>query len=131
MEICDRIASRSARKRRTMVNWTPPRKGGAMKRIVIHAVVCESRGYWVAHCLEYYIVSVTERLEDLPNELLEQILEQIEADRECGMEPLSGFKPAPKKYWDMFEEARAKRISQRQGVADSLEIETQLFAVAA
>lgn len=101
-----------------------------MERIVIHAVVCESSGYWVAHCLEYYIVSFTERLEDLPNELLGQILDQIEGDRECGMEPLSGFKPAPQRFWDMYEAAKAKRISQQQGVADGLEIETQLFAMA-
>jgi hypothetical protein len=102
-----------------------------MERIVIHAVVYERPGYWVAHCLEYNIVSFTERLEDLPNELLEQLLDQIEADRECGMEPFSGYQPASKRYWEMFEAAKAKRISQQQGVADHLEIETQLFAVAA
>lgn len=102
-----------------------------MERIVIHAVVYERPGYWVAQCLEYHIVSVTEKLEDLPNELLEQLLDQIEADRECGMEPFSGFRPAPQRFWDMFEAAKAQRISQKHGVADRLEIETQLFAVAA
>lgn len=76
------------------------------QNIKINAVVYEEGGMWVAHCLEYSFVSYTENLDDLPNELLSQVREQIEANRAAGQQPFEGFKRAPQKYWDMFEQAK-------------------------
>jgi hypothetical protein len=75
--------------------------------IRINAVVYQESGMWVAHCLEYSFVSCAEKLEDLPNELLNQVRDQIDADLAAGQKPFYGFKRAPKKYWVMFEAAKA------------------------
>jgi hypothetical protein len=106
--------------------------------ISITAVVYQENGLWIAHCLEKSFVSCAQRLEDLPNELLYQIHDQIEADLAAGQEPFSGFEPAPRKYWEMWEAARAvskplkprKSLSVRwRELVESFRIEARLFQV--
>ncbi|HEX9945212.1 MAG TPA: hypothetical protein VGG03_24645, partial [Thermoanaerobaculia bacterium] len=108
-----------------------------MSRITITAVVFRENGLWVAQCLEYNFVGCAENLDALPNELLRQIMAQVEADLEAGKPPFFGFKPAPKRYWDLFEEIKGstkpirprKSLRQRlHGLRDT-RVEAQLFPV--
>ena len=100
-----------------------------MPRIIINAVAFRKYGLWIAQCLEYNLVSCAESLEDLPNALLSQILDQIEADTESGNEPFWAFKPAPQRYWEMFAQARASEpLRPRQTVPA---VDAQLFPMPA
>ncbi len=100
-----------------------------MPRITINAVAFRQNGLWVAQCLEYNLVSCAESLEELPNELLDQILGQIEADTESGHEPFWAFKPAPQRYWDMFAKAKVSQpLKPRQAVPA---VDAQLFPMPA
>jgi hypothetical protein len=107
--------------------------------ISVNAVVYQENGMWIAHCLEYSFVSCAEKLEDLPNELLYQMLDQIEVNLKAGQQPFFGFKPAPRKYWEMWEAAKAiseplkphKSLSLRwREFVERLKIEAKLFPVA-
>ena len=109
--------------------------------IQINAVAFKKDGVWIAHCLEYSLVSYAESLEQLPNELLHQVMAQIETDLEAGRVPFYGFKRAPQRYWDMFEAARAASTAPMtphkswavrwREVMERVRIKTQLFPVAA
>jgi hypothetical protein len=120
----------------------PRQCGGRMgpTDIKINAIAFREDGMWVAQCLEYNFGSCAETLEELADELLRQVLDQIEADREAGHEPFYGYKPAPKKFWDMFTAVKAvsKPIKPRKTVLQFLrgftarpKVETQLFPIAA
>lgn len=85
----------------------------ADKTITVTAVVFERGGLWIAQCLEYNLVGCAETKEKLPEELLRQVRAQVEADEEAGVAPFFGFKPAPAKYWKMFEAVRAERQPMR------------------
>jgi hypothetical protein len=112
-----------------------------MAPLVIRAVAFEKDGMWIAHCLEYSLVSYAESLKELPNELLRQLIVQVEADLKAGRAPLDGFKRAPKRYWDMFDAAQAAStppVKPRKSLAlrwrefvDRSRIDAQLFPVAA
>ena len=111
-----------------------------MSPILIRAVALKEDGMWVARCLEYNFASCAETLEELPNALLRQVIDQIKADIEAGQKPFFGFKPAPQKYWDMFTAALEvsrplkprKSLSQRwRELLDHAKVETQLIPVAA
>jgi hypothetical protein len=107
----------------------------------INAVAFKKDGMWIAHCLEYSLVSYAETLEDLPKELLLQVLVQIKTDLEAGREPFHGFNRAPQRYWDLFEAAQASSTSPlrpKKSLAlrwrefvERAKIETQLFPVGA
>lgn len=68
----------------------------------VTAVAFQDDGIWIAQCLEYNMVGCAESLLDLPNELMEQILDQVAADRAAGREPFCHFNRAPQRYWDLF-----------------------------
>jgi hypothetical protein len=107
--------------------------------IQLNAVAFQKDGVWIARCLEYSLVSYAERLEDLPDEFLRQVLAQIETDLEAGRAPFHGFRRAPQRYWDMFEAARAastvpiephKSWAVRwRELMERVKIKTQLFPV--
>jgi len=109
-----------------------------MNPFVIRAVAFQEDGMWVARCIDYNFASCAETLDELADELLRQVLDQIEADRDAGQEPFFGYKAAPKKYWDMFAAAEAvsrpienrKRLPQRDP-RQPAKVETQLIPVAA
>jgi hypothetical protein len=74
------------------------------------------------------------------NELLRQIMVQVEADLEAGKPPFFGFKPAPKKYWDLFEEVKTntrpirprKSLRQRlRELREAARVDAHLFPVVA
>jgi hypothetical protein len=77
-----------------------------MPEYKIRAVVFKEGKHWVAQCLEYRYAIQTRRLEDMPQELRKCLYWQIRLSREMGFEPFTGFDPAPKRYWEMYERAR-------------------------
>ena len=104
-----------------------------MDPILINAVAFQADGMWVAQCLEYNFVSCAATRDELPGALMRQVLAQIELDLEDGREPFFEFKPAPAKYWQLFEKAkrRSKPIRKSSERPEHTRVETQLFPVAA
>lgn len=104
-----------------------------MDPILINAVVFQGSGFWIAHCLEYNFVSFAETRDELPHVLMKCIVAQIKGDLEAGHEPFFGFKPAPAKYWEMFEEAKlqSQPIRKSASVPERNRVEAQLFPIAA
>lgn len=95
----------------------------------VTAIAFQEDGMWIAQCLEYNLVSCAESLQELPNELMGQILDQIAADRAAGREPFSHFQRAPQKYWDLLAEIQPKSrpIRPRRGTP---RFDLQLFPLA-
>jgi hypothetical protein len=71
----------------------------------IRAVVFQDGERWIVQFLEYDLVTVTRRLEDVPGEVRRFLLVLMVASLRRGIEPFEGFTPAPRKYWEMFEKA--------------------------
>jgi hypothetical protein len=74
----------------------------------IRAVVFQSGEWWVAQCLEYDLVALAHRLEDLPRELHRVLSLQIQASLECEVEPFEGYSKAPARFWKMYDNAKSK-----------------------
>jgi hypothetical protein len=110
-----------------------PESSGDMDPILINAVVFEAEGLWVAQCLEYDFVSCAATEADLPGALMRQVLAQISIDLERGREPFFEFRPAPPRYWALFEEARLRMqpIRKLSEISQHNPVEAHLFPVAA
>ena len=108
-----------------------------MSAITIKAIVFSQDGMWVAQCLDYNFVSCAEAWDELPAELLRQLRAQVEADLEAGKQPFHGYKPAPEKYWTLYNEVRARQraLRPRKGILERVRefvgnrIEAELFPV--
>jgi hypothetical protein len=74
----------------------------------IRAVAFRRGNWWVAQCLDYALATQTRTLEELPYELERLLTVQVQASLARGIEPFSDFAPAPPKYWEMYERARAR-----------------------
>jgi len=76
-----------------------------MFRRVLHAVLFEDRGWWVAQCLEHNLTASSKNPLEL-REKLETVLKvQMEADLEAGKPPFSTLPPAPRRFWTLFQSA--------------------------
>jgi hypothetical protein len=73
----------------------------------IRAVVFKEGDWWIIQILEYDLATQVRRLEDVPNEFRRVLLGQMAANAAIGTEPFYGFSKAPKRYWEMYERARA------------------------
>jgi hypothetical protein len=89
-----------------------------MSPIIINAIVLKEDGVWIAQCLEFNFVSFAVTLDELPRTFMQQVEDQIEADLEAGQSPFFGYRRAPQKYWDMFEEIkrRSKPIKPKKSL---------------
>jgi hypothetical protein len=76
-----------------------------MFRRVLHAVVFEDRGWWVAQCLEHNLTASSKNPLDLRAKLENVLKVQMEADREAGKAPFSTLPPAPRRFWTLFQSA--------------------------
>lgn len=76
-----------------------------MRRHVFHVVFFEDRGWWVAQCLERNLATASQDPRDLPHQLEAVLKVQMEADQEAGVEPFSGLPQAPRRFWQMFQNA--------------------------
>ena len=72
---------------------------------IVRVVVFRDRGWWVAQCLEHDLCTSSRKLEDLPGQLASQLRLQVVLDRKNGRQPFEGLPRAPKKYWDLYEQA--------------------------
>ncbi|HEX4959576.1 MAG TPA: hypothetical protein VF173_01960 [Thermoanaerobaculia bacterium] len=73
----------------------------------IRAVVFQEGDWWIIQLLEYDLVTQVRRLEDVPGEFRRLLIGQMAANAALGVEPFHGFSPAPRRFWKMYEQARA------------------------
>jgi hypothetical protein len=72
----------------------------------IQAVIFRRGEHWIAKCLENgYVLQTRSRLEDVAGELKRALTLQIQVSLDLGVEPFTGFKPASRRYWEMYERA--------------------------
>jgi hypothetical protein len=82
-----------------MANWTD-------KVSQIRAVLFEEGGSWSAQCLEYDIAAQAKSLLDLHDEIARVLAAHIAASVQMGREPFDGIRPAPKRFWDLYNGLR-------------------------
>jgi hypothetical protein len=76
----------------------------------IRVVVFESRGRWIAQCLDYDLCTSSARRERLPRQVLSQLRAQIALDLKHGRKPFHGLSPAPPKFWEMYRQATRNEV---------------------
>ena len=76
-----------------------------MTEDTISAVVFQEGEWWIILGLEFYFVALARRREDAPYELQRWLLALAYASRQHSIELFHGYRPAPRKYWRLFEEA--------------------------
>lgn len=92
----------------------------------IRAVIFRKGEHWIAKCLEYgYVLQTHSPLEDVPGELKRALTLQIQTSLELGIEPFTGFKPASRRFWEMYERASPVRVEGRES---GPEVEVRLAA---
>lgn len=74
--------------------------------ITISAVLFQEGDWWSAQCLEYDIAAQAKTLPALYDELERVLAAHITVSLELDKEPFAGFNPAPKKFWDMYRDAK-------------------------
>jgi hypothetical protein len=79
-------------------------------RHFFHVVFFQDRGWWVAQCLERNLAAAARDLRELPSKLEAVLKVQIEADQEAGIEPFSALPQAPRRFWQMFQNAEPWRL---------------------
>jgi hypothetical protein len=75
----------------------------AMSDFHLRVVVFEDQGKWCAQCLEHDIFAEARTENDLFNELREVLAIHIELMSERGKRPFSILPPAPRRYFEMYE----------------------------
>jgi len=73
----------------------------------LRAVVFKEGDWWIIQLLEYDLATQVRRLEDVPGEFRRLLLGQMAANASLGVEPFYGFSKAPRRFWTMYEQARA------------------------
>lgn len=81
-----------------------------MSHRVLHAVLFEDRGWWVAQCLEYNLTASSKDPRELRQKLETVVRVQVEADLEAGKAPFSTLPPAPRRFWTLFQSAKPWRL---------------------
>lgn len=78
---------------------------------MIHITTLDLREYvadeefFVCQCLEFDIKGIGTSVQDAREEFTNKLNSRIASDRARGIYPLSELKPAPKSYWDHYNEA--------------------------
>ena len=81
----------------------------------IRVVVLESRGRWIAQCLDYDLCTSSAERGRLPRQVLSQLRAQIALDVKAGREPFQGLSSAPSKYWEMYRKATHNESFRLEG----------------
>jgi hypothetical protein len=74
----------------------------------ISAVAFQENGVWVVQGIEYDIVAHSPDAAGLPFAFMKAVVENACITEQLGRAPLEGIRPAPKRFKDMFERARAQ-----------------------
>ena len=72
---------------------------------VFHVLLFKDRDWWVAQCLERNLATASRDPRELPSKLEAVLKVQIESDQEAGVEPFSTLPQAPRRFWQMFQNA--------------------------
>ena len=92
-----------------------------MHKIELNIVAYQEGNTWVAQCVEHDIYARANSLPKLPRALERAIATNACINAELGREGFDGIPPAPKRFWNMFEQAKMKiqdganRICTSQG----------------
>lgn len=89
-----------------------------MQPIILNALVFQEEGMWVAQCLEHDLVSCAETLQELPATLERQVRDVVAADLAAGQQPFAAFKPAPSRFWTLFDSVKRSRPLTSPGMLD-------------
>lgn len=97
----------------------------------IRAVLLEEGGAWSAQCLDYDIAAQAETLLDLHDELARVLAAHIAASIELGREPFSSVKPAPRRFWELYEsglrmESKPMSFTLEEGQLPQIKIEMRI-----
>lgn len=76
----------------------------------IRVVVFQSRGRWIAQCLDYDLCTSSAKLHRLPRQILSQLRAQVALDLRHGREPFQGLPGAPQRFWEMYREAPRNEV---------------------
>jgi len=99
------------------------------QEIKLRAVVFREGDWWIAQFLEYGLVTAQKRLEDIPGEIRRVLTVLLQGSLELGIAPFSGYRPAPRRFWEMFERATAlAQMSSAGELPANVEIETRIAA---
>src|SRR5436305_14448860 len=77
---------------------------------VLHAVLFEDRGWWVAQCLEHNLTASSKDPLELQKKLEYVVKVQFDADLEAGKAPFSTLPPSPRRFWTLFQSAEPWRL---------------------
>ena len=80
----------------------------------VSVLVFQEESVWIAQCLEYDIAAHGDSLTAVREAFAKVFAGQIAVDVHHGDEPLAGFSPAPKEYWDKFK--LAERLAEPQPI---------------
>ena len=83
--------------------------------LTIRAVVFESRGWWVAQCLESDLCTSAKDRDELVRNLTAQVRLQISLDLAKGRQPFSSLPRAPQKFWDMYSAGSTQEVLPIRG----------------
>jgi hypothetical protein len=73
--------------------------------LTISVLAFQDGDSWSAQCLEYDIATQAATLPDLFYEVERTLMGHLAVAAKLGREPFAGLKPAPQRYWDMYENA--------------------------
>ncbi len=89
----------------------------------IRAVCFKESGKWVAVCLEHYIATQADSLNDLLYELDRTLVSYVAIAMEEGKQPFGGLPRTPQRYHEMWEEAERlpefREIFEQKGRPES------------
>jgi len=71
----------------------------------IRAVVFREDPWWIVQGLDYDFATPVRRFEDVPTEIQRWLTVLFAASRQIGVEPFTGYSPAPRRFWRMYEQA--------------------------
>jgi hypothetical protein len=71
----------------------------------VNAVVYQDGGAWIAQALEFNVMAQARSASEAVKRLELAFASEVSIARDLGREPLSGLGPAPRRFWEMFEQA--------------------------
>ncbi|MEA1963687.1 MAG: hypothetical protein U9O41_00930 [Candidatus Aerophobetes bacterium] len=85
----------------------------------IHVIGYKEGDHFIAHCLEFDLVSEGTSPEKAKDNLADLIFSYLQFAMEKNIAQFA-YHPAPKVYWDKFEEIRRKKIPKPQFIDPTL-----------
>jgi len=71
----------------------------------LRVIVFREGDWWVAQILEHNLATAARSLDLIPAELERFLAVQIVGSLESGIKPFEDLPPAPKRFWDLYDQA--------------------------